>query len=249
MRSKYLIIILFSISTVTSSEIGQVDLQKIFREHEAFSSYNFFVNRFVLIKNKHKLKTDLQLIQNLHLNLLTELDELIQNRQNFNRVMTKRYKNLKSNNESNISSKLISMAIKIKRSNKNHFLKLVELKNSYQQIIDSNFQSSLMSHVDSQNYWKQILSEVISIIDNVRIKKKLLMVIQIKKQYQKTSHFFSEIDDHIINNAPLIFRNILRNENLFSAGFPKLVQSISTNHPIKLIPSPVDISKDIIDEF
>ena len=86
MHSLPLILIFISITTIRSSGFGQIDLTRVFKAHRAFSSYNFFLNRFVLITDNNKIETKLKLIRNLHLDLLNELDKQIQKRQKFNRI-------------------------------------------------------------------------------------------------------------------------------------------------------------------
>ena len=51
-----LIIILSTITSVDGTSIGKTDLSKVTRAHEALSSYNFFLNRFALIRDQNKIK-------------------------------------------------------------------------------------------------------------------------------------------------------------------------------------------------
>lgn len=249
MHSLPLILIFISITTIRSSSFGQIDLTRVFKAHRAFSSYNFFLNRFVLITDNNKIETKLKLIRNLHLDLLNELDKQIQKRQKFNRIMTKEYQELKSDNTSDISSKLIYLAKKIQLSNRNYFSTLLELKSSYQKKLDKNFKSTFMTHTASQNYWKKILAEIFISIENIRLKRGLTIIIQNNKVHQNTNHFFSELDSQISYYSPPRLTDIMQNLNQFSQAFPSITDKFSVDRSIKIIPTPIDISEDVINEF
>ena len=105
-----LIIILFAITSVNGTSIGKIDLSKVTKAHEALSSYNFFLNRFALIRDQDKIKNSIKLVRKLHLNLLTELDQYTQQKKRLTKTLANEYKNLRLTNDDDVSKKLISLA-------------------------------------------------------------------------------------------------------------------------------------------
>ena len=244
-----LIIILFAITSVNGTSIGKIDLSKVTKAHEALSSYNFFLNRFALIRDQDKIKNSIKLVRKLHLNLLTELDQYTQQKKRLTKTLANEYKNLRLTNDADVSKKLISLAKKIQLSKQNYLFKLIQLKANYETKIDSKINSIFMTHTASQSYWNKILSEIFTSVENVRINKKLSVVIQHDIELQTTNHFFSEIDTIISLNSSSMFRHMHQNSNQFRNIFPNIAKQIAQDRFIKTIPSPIDISEDVINEL
>ena len=127
--------------------------------------------------------------------------------------------------------------------------KLIQLKANYETKIDSKINSIFMTHTASQSYWNKILSEIFTSVENVRINKKLSVVIQHDIELQTTNHFFSEIDTIISLNSSSMFRHMHQNSNQFRNIFPNIAKQIAQDRFIKTIPSPIDISEDVINEL
>ena len=244
-----LIIILFAITSVNSTSIGKIDLSKVTKAHEALSSYNFFLNRFALTRDQDKIKNSIKLVHKLHLNLLTELDQYTQQKKRSTKTLANEYKDLRLTNDAEVSKKLISLAKKIQLSKQNYLFKLIQLKANYQTKIDSKMNSIFMTHAASQSYWNKILAEIFTSVENVRINKKLSVVIQHDVELQTTNHFFSEIDAIISMNSSSMFRHMHQNSYQFRNIFPNIAKQIAQDRFIKTIPPPMDISKDVIKEL
>ena len=252
MNKLYLIAFLIHLIVITNlraAQIGHVNLYKVFKSHHDYSRYNFFLNRFVSISDKKKIEKDVKLARQLQVQLLIELDQLIQKKQQLNRMITKQYDQLRSTRNSLISFKLISMAKKIKKSDREHFLRLINLKIKYQQKLNAELKSSFMDYVDSQSFWKDVVDEILIAIEKVRVKNQLSIIIQNNYQKEDREYFFSELDNQISNNSRKLFRDIMQNPKLFSAGFSSIAKQVSMAQHLKIIPNPNDITQDVINEL
>ena len=92
------------------------------------------------------------------------MDQYTQQKKRLTKIVANEYKNLRLNNDAEVSKKLISLAKKIQLSKQNYLFKLIQLKANYQTKIDSKINSIFMTHTASQSYWNKILSEFLQVL-------------------------------------------------------------------------------------
>ena len=243
------LIIISCIYEVNSAQVGQLNLQKIYKAHGDFSRYNYFLNRFTIVENKNQTEKYSKLMRRLHLELITDLDQLIQKKKHLRRLIKNQYKQLKETKKTLLSSKLIYLAKQIKKLHVNHLMDLAKLKATYQYKLNTKLKHGFMSDTNSQFLWKKISLQISAAIEKVRVAKHLKIVIQNKQIKKSSNHFFSEIDREISNSSAKIFSEIMQDAKLFSAGFSSIVNKISRPQSMKIIPRPIDLTQAVIDEL
>ena len=173
-------------------------------------------------------------MRKLHLNLLTELDQYTQQKKRLTKIVANEYKNLRLNNDAEVSKKLISLAKNTTFETK-LFVQINPIKKAnYQTKIDSKINSIFMTHTASQSYWNKILSEIFTSVENVRINKKLSVAIQHDIELQTTNHFFlPEIDMIISFKSSSMFRHMHQNSNQFRNIFPNIAKKLRKTDSLK----------------
>lgn len=250
--SRYLFVIysaLIFVSQVFSFKTASANLSDIFASHPKSLKYNFYLNRFMKIEDQSLIDSKIKSAKKVQLLLVMDIKNHYEKFQLIQKDLDQKVANLKLQYKSQLPLKIVELGKQIKEASANYLDNLLELKHRYQEQLDKSLGSTFYSYSESQKIWKNILDEITTAIEKVRIDEGIDVVIQTNSKRDTYEQFFSELDHQINDYVSQQFWNISEDPRMTESFLEYIAPKVATNQFLRILPNPLDITALVRDRI
>lgn len=244
---KLVLIAILSINyTCDCFKTANVNLLKVFESHPYYKRYNTYLNRFSKSSNLNLLNKKLKAAKNLELKLSMDIkrshESYLSKQANLNKEIDK----LKLSNQTSLSESLISIGNQSKQNDLEYANTLLAYKKTYTAKLDNILEPIFCSHDSSQLIWNKIINEIRNELESIRVKNNIDVVIQSNPKKYLHGQFFNELDRKLNELSTKLSWLALNQLDVADSMFTYLANTTKTNQFLKLLPTPLDMTSQLI---